>query len=89
MSHHVAAVRFTLGTGQSIGPVKLRELWVRACQSSDVAVERNDRGFNRERPIYTLFASSSVGETGLVEQRLRELLDDSGLRASFVPLPRS
>lgn len=88
MSHHVAALRFTLGSGQSIGPTKLRELWIIASQSPDIAVERNDRGYNQERPIYTLFAPSSVGEVGKIEQRLRELLDDMGLRASFVPIAR-
>lgn len=88
MSHHVAALRFTLGNGQSIGPARLRQLWERACGSTDIAVERNDRGYNQERPIYTLFAPSTVGEIGKMEQRLRELLDASGLRASFVPIAR-
>jgi len=89
MSHQAAAVRFTLGTGQSIGPAKLRELWARACETSDVAVERNGEGYNRERPVYTLFAPSTVGEIGKIEMRFRELLNDLGLRASFVSTSRS
>jgi len=88
MEHHVATLRFTLGNGQSIGPGKLREISIIACRSPDVAVERNARGHNQERPLYTLFAPASVGETSRIEQHLRDLLGGLGLRATFVPVVR-
>ncbi len=88
MSHHVATLRFTLGHGQSIGPTKLQELWIIASQSPNVAVERNARGYNQERPVYTLFAPSTAGEISKIEQQLRELLGNLGLRATFVPIVR-
>ena len=88
MSHHVATLRFTLGNGQSIGPQKLQELWILASQSPDVAIERNARGFNQDRPVYTLFAPSTVGEITKIEQLLRDLLGNIGLRATFVPIVR-
>lgn len=85
MSHQVAVFRFTLGIGQSIGPVALREIWIRACQSTDVTVGRSGRGYD-DRPTYTLFAPTSLADLPKVEQRVRELLDVRGLRASLIPM---
>ncbi len=84
MSHQVALFTFTLGTGQSIGPSSLQELWRRACQSPDVSVGRREPGHRDDRPIYTLFAPTSLGDLPAVELRIRELLDHRGLRASFI-----
>ena len=88
MSHHVATLRFILGQGQSIGPIRLQELWIIATQSSDVAVERNALGHNQERPVYTLFAPISTVDVSKIEHKLRELLGNAGLRATFVPVIR-
>jgi hypothetical protein len=84
MSHQIALFTFTLGTGQSIGPAALQELWRRACESPDVSVGRREPGYRDDRPVYTLFAPTHLGDLAAVELRMRELLDRRGLRASFV-----
>ena len=82
MKHQIAIFRFTLGEHQSIGPVQLRALWARACQSPEVSVGRTPG----ERPTYSLYASQQLSDLPLVERRLRGLLDECKLRASLMPL---
>lgn len=87
MKHQIALFRFTLGTGQSISPSALQLLWVKACQSPNVAVGRNAGGYpDRSRPVYSLYAPANLANLSQVELRLRQLLDESSLRASLVAL---
>lgn len=87
MKHQIAIFRFTLGNGQSIGPAALQSMWVRACQSPDVTVGRKSSGYaDQGRAIYSLYAPPGLGNISQVEQRLRQLFDESGLRASLVSM---
>ena len=85
MKHQIAIFRFTLGPHQSIGPALLRALWANACQSPHVSVGRHDDRASG-RPTYSLYASQQLQNLPLVEQRLREALDQHKLRASLIPL---
>lgn len=82
MKHHIAIFRFTLSPSQSIGPAQLHILWARACQSPNVSVGCTPGA----RPTYSLYASQQLQNVPLVEQRLRQLLDDANLRASLIVL---
>ena len=86
MKPQIPIFRFTLGTKQSIGPAQLQALWARACQSPHVSVGRSNAD---GRPLYSLYASQQLENLGLVEQRLRRLLDDNKLHASLIPLHAS
>ena len=87
MKHQIAIFRFTLGNGQSISPTALQSMWVRACQTPDVSVGRKAGGYpDQSRPIYSLYAPPGLDNLALVERRLRQLFDESGLRASLVTM---
>jgi hypothetical protein len=86
MKHQIAIFRFTLGQGQSIGPTQLQALWSRACQTPHVSVGRSQGAHGSDRPTYSLYASQRLENLPNVEQRLRELLDQSKLRASLIAL---
>ncbi|QSX77856.1 hypothetical protein [Agrilutibacter solisilvae] len=89
MKPQIAMFKFTLGTGQSIGPVALQTLWIRACQSPDVSVGRQPARFGAEdRPTYALYASQHLEDLPQIELRLRRLLEESKLRFSLVPMHR-
>lgn len=83
MKHQIAIFRFTLGPHQSIGPARLHALWATACQSPEVSVGRALAG---GRHTYSLYASQHLANLQLVEQRLRQLLDDAKLHASLMVL---
>jgi len=83
MKPQIKMFQFTLGPKQSIGPAQLQALWVRACQTPHVSVGRSNA---EGRPLYSLYASQQLQNLGLVEQRLRRLLDDSKLNAALIPL---
>lgn len=86
MKHQIAIFRFTLGTGQSIGPAELRAIWARACQTPHVSVGRTHGAYGSDKPTYSLYASQHLADLPNVEQRLRHLLDQSKLRASLIAL---
>jgi hypothetical protein len=86
MKHQIAIFRFTLGQGQSSGPTQLQALWARACQTPHVSVGRQPGPHGSDRPTYSLYASQQLADLPNVEQRLRDLLDQSKLRASLIPL---
>lgn len=88
MSHQVEIFRFTLGLGQSIGPAQLQALWTRACQTPQVSVGRRPGAYGSDKPAYSLYARSDIADVPLIEQRLRQLLELSQLRASLIALPR-
>ena len=86
MKQQIAIFRFTLGHGQSIGPAQLQALWARACQTPHVSVGRSPGPRGSDRPTYALYASQRLEDLPLVEQRLRQLLDESKLRATLISL---
>ena len=86
MKHQIAMFKLTLGNGQSIGPSGLLSIWRRACQTPDVSVGRQPATFGGDRPIYALYASQHLENMPQVETRLRQLLEESHLRASLTSL---
>lgn len=88
MNPQIELFKFTLGTDQSISPTALQALWARACQTSKVAVSRHVPGGLGavERPIYSLYGPQQIHDLPLVEQRLRQLLEDASLRVSLIAL---
>lgn len=86
MKHQIAIFRFTLGHGQSIGPAELQALWARACRTPHVSVGRAHGAHGSDKPTYSLYASQRLEDLPDVEQRLRNLLDQSKLRASLIAL---
>lgn len=83
MQSCMAIFRFTLDPGQSIGPVPLRALWARACQTPRVGVGRNLIG---GRAMYSLYASHQLRDLPEVERRLRRLLEENDLNATLTAL---
>ncbi len=81
--HQIALFTFTLGKGESIGPVPLRELWMRASGTNQASVGRKLLDGNADRPVYTLYGPQSIGDLRGVELRLRSLLEAAHLRASL------
>jgi len=83
--HHTILFQFRLSSSQSIGPRALRRLWSRACQSADVSVQREIRtlGFGKSVPTYALCGPSRLDDLPVIEARLRHLLAESGLVATF------
>ncbi|WP_144436391.1 hypothetical protein [Lysobacter antibioticus] len=80
MQENVEWFYFTLGNGQSIGPLQLRRIWMEACSSTNVSVHRTHRLLlGKQTAIYSLRASPRLGDLRIVESRLRRLLDDSRL----------
>ena len=60
--HQIALFTFTLGNTESISPVALRDLWVRAAGIGNVSVGRKSpHGSYRDRPTYMLYAPQSLG----------------------------
>ena len=85
--HQIALFTFTLGNTESISPVALRDLWVRAAGIGNVSVGRKSpHGSYCDRPTYMLYAPQSLGNLRDVELRLRKLLEDAHLNASLTPL---
>lgn len=83
----IALFIFTLDKTQSIGPAALRELWARACGSTQVSVARSvPSGGFRDRPAYTLYAPQNLENLREVELRLRHLLEEAKLNASLTSL---
>ena len=80
MHGHVALFKFNLSSGQSIGPVALRSLWSRACESADISVSRQTyRNGAGTKNTYLLHASPRLKDLPLVETRLRLLMNESKL----------
>ncbi|GAB3381652.1 hypothetical protein [Lysobacter fragariae] len=86
MKHQIAIFRFTLGTGQSIGPSELEALWARACQTPNVSVSRMHGARGSDKPTYSLYAPQQLDNLSQVEQRLRQSLDECKLRVMLIPL---
>lgn len=84
MKHQIPMFKFTLGQGQSIGPVPLRALWAQACQSSEVSVGRSQGAHPTDKPTYSLYAAQHLRDLQQVEMRLRKLLDGYNLRVSLI-----
>lgn len=80
----IAMFRFTLGTGQSIGPKDLQSIWTRASQQSDVSVGCVAGPRPHDKATYSLYASQSLEGLAHVEGRLRRLLDERSLRAALI-----
>jgi hypothetical protein len=72
--------KFSLGSGQSIGPAALRTLWSRACESNDISVSRQTyRAGSSTKNTYLLHASPRLRDLSLVEARLRLLMNEAKL----------
>jgi hypothetical protein len=82
--HQIALFTFTLGSAESIGPAALRDMWVRACGTSNVSVGRRPPSESfRDRPVYTLYAPQGLADVREVELRLRRMLESAHLHASL------
>lgn len=87
MDKHVALFRFKLNSGQSVGPVALRALWSRACESNDVSVSRQASRFGGgTQTSYLLHGPANIADLRNVEQRLRTLINESKLVGTISPL---
>ena len=88
MNPQIELFKFTLGNDQSISPTALQALWARACQTSKVSVSRHIPGGPSavDRPIYSLYGPQQINDLPLVEQRLRQFLEDASLRVSLIAL---
>jgi len=86
MRPRIALFSFTLSHGQSIGPAALRSLWIRACGSIEIDVARRPSSRGSTGHIYSLYATQSLVDLGIVERRLRQLLAVAKLEASLTPL---
>jgi hypothetical protein len=85
--HQIALFTFTLGNSESIGPAALRDMWVRACGTSDVSVGRRAPAESfRDRPVYTLYAPQDLADVRDVELRLRRMFESAHLHASLTTL---
>jgi hypothetical protein len=85
--HQIAMFTFTLGNTESIGPAALRDMWVRACGTSDVSVGRRPPAESfRDRPDYTLYAPQGLADIRDVELRLRRMFETAYLHASLTAL---
>lgn len=85
--HQIALFTFTLGNTESIGPAALRDMWVRACGTSNVSVSRRPPADSfRDRPVYTLYAAQDLPGLRDVELRLRHMLESVHLHASLTAL---
>ncbi|MGH8079968.1 MAG: hypothetical protein ACREP7_05290 [Lysobacter sp.] len=75
MDNHVEWFQFTLSNGQTIGPAPLRLIWMEACGTTNVTVQRTHRQMLGKRTaVYSLRASPRLGNLSLIETRLRGLL---------------
>ena len=84
MEHHVEWFQFTLPSYQTIGPDALRLIWMQACGSSNISVQRNSRVVQGCRmPIYSLRASPRLTSLSLVEARLRSLMQAARLDSTL------
>lgn len=89
MEHHVEWFQFTLPNDQTIGPEALRMLWMQACGSSNVSVQRNSRTIlGRRTPIYSLRASPRLSGLPTIEARLRSLMQQARLNSKLTPVVR-
>lgn len=87
MRRSIEFFRFTLGNGQSISPRTLRDLWADACQSTDVSVGRQIASFSAGgKAVYSLYADPNLSNLALVEQRLRQRMEQAHLRPALIAL---
>ena len=85
--HQIALFTFTLGNTESIGPAALRDMWMRACGTSNVSVGRRAPAETfRDRPVYTLYAPQGLADIRDVDLRLRRMLESAHLHASLTAL---
>ncbi|KAF1717216.1 hypothetical protein [Pseudoxanthomonas wuyuanensis] len=84
MKNHVEWFKFHLRNGQSIGPSALRALWADACGTLDISVSRNVQTLGpHTTTVYSLHGSPRLQNLAVVENRLRELLEQSKLVGSL------
>lgn len=83
MKTQIPMFRFTVGTGQSIGPKELLALWIQACRTTNASVGRAPNPRSSEKPTYSLYAPQGLDGLADVERRLRTLLDERNLRVSL------
>jgi len=89
MEHHVEWFQFTLPADQTIGPEALRLIWMKACGSTNISVQRNSRTIlGRRTPVYSLRASSRLSGLALIEARLRGLMQEARLNSKLTPVSR-
>nr|WP_157490384.1 hypothetical protein [Lysobacter enzymogenes] len=89
VEHHVEWFQFTLPVDQTIGPEALRALWMRACGSTNVSVQRNSRTIlGRRTPVYSLRASARLGGLAVIEARLRGLMQEARLNSKLTAVVR-
>ncbi|MFD0321082.1 MULTISPECIES: hypothetical protein [Lysobacter] len=75
MDNHVEWFQFTLSNGQTVGPAPLRLIWMEACGTTNVTVQRMHRYLLGKRTaVYSLRASPRLGNIPVIEARLRSLL---------------
>lgn len=80
----IAMFRFTLGTGQSIGPRDLQSLWESACQVENLSVGCAPGPSYADKLTYSLYAPHDLMGLTEVEERLRWLFGERKLRVSLV-----
>ncbi|WP_206413324.1 hypothetical protein [Lysobacter enzymogenes] len=89
VEHHVEWFQFTLPTDQTIGPEALRLIWMNACGSTNISVQRNSRTIlGRRTPVYSLRASSRLSGLALIEARLRGLMQEARLNSKLTLVSR-
>lgn len=89
MEHHVEWFQFTLPADQTIGPDALRLMWMQACGSSNVSVQRNSRTIlGRRTPVYSLRGSPRLAGLPLIETRLRGLMLEARLNSKLTSVVR-
>lgn len=89
MEHHVEWFQFTLPADQTIGAEALRLLWMRACGSTNISVQRNSRTIlGRRTPVYSLRASSRLAGLPSIEARLRGLMQEARLNSKLTLVSR-
>jgi len=78
MAGHIPLFSLRLGAGRLIGRQALRELWSRACASTDVAVGATpiDPAGGGSEFIYTLSGQQDMLDLGGIEGRLRVLVGE-------------
>lgn len=78
MAGHIPIFSLRLGAGRLIGRQALKDLWSRACATTDVGVGATpiDPSSGGTGFIYTLSGNQDMGDLAGVEGRLRRLVGE-------------